>query len=73
MVRSSRIMEQRRDEIVDWLIKESGSTRLKAELEWQWVYLITVQAASFPHRLEERSFLLTNLAKRAGRISSHSV
>src|SRR6266481_4879162 len=52
MLRSSRIMEQRRDEIVDWLIKESGSTRLKAELEWQWVYLITVQAASFPHRLE---------------------
>src|SRR6266404_9259517 len=34
MLRSSRIMEQRRDEIVDWLIKESGSTRLKAELEW---------------------------------------
>jgi aldehyde dehydrogenase (NAD+) len=54
MLRSSRIMEQRRDEIIDWLVKESGSTRMKAELEWQWVYSITLEAASFPHRLEGR-------------------
>jgi aldehyde dehydrogenase (NAD+) len=52
MLRASRIMEQRRDEIVGWLIKESGSTWMKAELEWQWVYSITLQAASFPHRVE---------------------
>jgi len=46
MLRSSRIMEHRRDEIVDWLVRESGSTRMKAELEWHWVYSITVEAAS---------------------------
>jgi aldehyde dehydrogenase (NAD+) len=28
------IMESRRAEIVDWLVHESGSTRIKAGLEW---------------------------------------
>ena len=65
MLRASRIMEQRRDEIVDWLIKESGSTRLKAELEWQWVYLITVQAASFPHRLEGKILPIDEFGKES--------
>jgi aldehyde dehydrogenase (NAD+) len=32
--RAAAIMESRRAEIVDWLIHESGSTRIKAELEW---------------------------------------
>ncbi len=35
MLRSAAIMQERHQEIVDWLIRESGSTRLKAELEWQ--------------------------------------
>jgi hypothetical protein len=32
MLRSASIMEARHSEIVDWLIRESGSTRVKAEL-----------------------------------------
>ena len=28
------IMEDRRAEIIDWLVRESGSTRIKAEIEW---------------------------------------
>ncbi len=36
MLRSAAIMKVRRHEIVDWLIRESGSTRFKAELEWQF-------------------------------------
>src|SRR5690242_9718326 len=32
--RAAHVMEMRRDEIVSWLIHESGSTRLKANLEW---------------------------------------
>jgi aldehyde dehydrogenase (NAD+) len=32
------------------LIHESGSTRIKAEIEWQMLYAITLEAASFPHR-----------------------
>ena len=65
MLRSSRVMEQRRDEIVDWLIKESGSTRMKAELEWQWVYSMTIEAASFPHRLEGKILPIDEYGKES--------
>jgi aldehyde dehydrogenase (NAD+) len=45
-------MEARREEIVDWLIHESGSTRIKANLEWQYARGVTFEAASFPSRME---------------------
>ncbi|WP_263357671.1 aldehyde dehydrogenase family protein [Acidicapsa ligni] len=51
MFRSAQIIEERHDEIVDWIIRESGSTKAKAELEWQFVYSVTLEAASFPHRM----------------------
>jgi aldehyde dehydrogenase (NAD+) len=51
MLRSLDIMKARHDEIIDWLVRESGSTLAKAELEWQFVYSVTAEAASFPHRL----------------------
>jgi hypothetical protein len=54
MLRSASIMEARHGEIVDWLIRESGSTRVKAELEWQFVHAVTLEAASLPHRMEGR-------------------
>jgi aldehyde dehydrogenase (NAD+) len=28
------IIEERKEEIIDWLVKETGSTRIKAEIEW---------------------------------------
>jgi aldehyde dehydrogenase (NAD+) len=28
------IIEARKEEIIDWLVKETGSTRIKAEIEW---------------------------------------
>jgi aldehyde dehydrogenase (NAD+) len=65
MLRSSRIMEERREEIVDWLISESGSTRMKAELEWQWVHFITLQAASFPHRVEGKILPIDEYGKES--------
>jgi aldehyde dehydrogenase (NAD+) len=65
MLQSSRIMEQRRKEIVDWLVEESGSARMKAEQEWQWVYSITLQAASFPYRLEGRILPLDEHGKES--------
>ncbi len=52
MIRSAEIMKVRRHEIIDWLIRESGSTRAKAELEWQFLHSITLEAASFPYRAE---------------------
>src|SRR5260370_13086562 len=59
---SASIMEARRCEIVDWLIRESGSTRVKAELEWQFVHAVTLETASFPHRVE--GSILTIYASR---------
>ncbi len=52
--RSAEIMIARHDEIIDWLIRESGSTRVKAEEEWKFTLAITQEAATFPHRIEGR-------------------
>ena len=65
MLRSAEIMQARHTEIVDWLIRESGSTRGKAEMEWQFVYSITLEAASFPHRVEGRILPLDELGKES--------
>jgi aldehyde dehydrogenase (NAD+) len=54
MLRSAQIMETRHDEIVDWLIHEAGSTRIKSEVEWQMLYGITLEAATFCHRASGR-------------------
>jgi len=45
------IFDQRQDEIVDWLVKESGSTRIKAMVEFGSARAITLEAASFPNRV----------------------
>jgi Aldehyde dehydrogenase family len=65
MLRSAAIMEARQSEIVDWLVRESGSTRLKAELEWQFVHAVTLEAASFPHRMEGRILPLDEAGKES--------
>ena len=49
--RAAQVMERRREEIIGWIIREAGGTRLKAEIEWQSARDITLEAASFPHRL----------------------
>ena len=45
------ILDKRQDEIIDWLVKESGSTRIKAMVEFGSARAITVEAASFPNRM----------------------
>ena len=65
MLRSAAIMKARHDEIVDWLIRESGSTRIKAELEWQFTHALTLEAASFPHRTEGRILPLDEAGKES--------
>jgi hypothetical protein len=44
--RAADIMEMRRDEVVSWLICESGSTRLKVNPEWASSHAILLWAAS---------------------------
>lgn len=51
---AARIFDERHDELVDWIISESGSTRIKAEIEWASAKAITLEAASFPSRVHGR-------------------
>ncbi|MGM8887840.1 aldehyde dehydrogenase family protein, partial [Psychrobacter sp. 1U2] len=46
-----KVLDERQDEIVDWLIKESGSTRIKAMVEFGSAHAITLEAATFPNRV----------------------
>lgn len=50
LLRAVSIFDERKDEIIDWLIRESGSTRLKAMVEWGSARAITQEAASMPAR-----------------------
>ena len=50
--RAAAIMERRHDEVVDWLIREAGSSRMKAEIEFGSVLGVTREAASIPYRME---------------------
>jgi aldehyde dehydrogenase (NAD+) len=49
-----RIIEARREEVVGWLIRESGSTRTKAQAEWGAVRAGLLEAATFPARVQGR-------------------
>ncbi|MGE2832619.1 aldehyde dehydrogenase family protein [Mycobacterium sp. SMC-4] len=46
------VMTNRKDEIVDWLVRETGGTLAKAELEWGLVRSVMWEAASMPHHVE---------------------
>ncbi|WP_298451498.1 aldehyde dehydrogenase family protein [uncultured Marinobacter sp.] len=52
LLRAVSIFDERKDEIIDWLIQESGSTRLKANIEWGSARGITLEAASMPARAQ---------------------
>jgi aldehyde dehydrogenase (NAD+) len=56
MRRAAQILEERREEIVDWLVRESGSTLLKANIEVSLAAGITQESASFPTRVHGRIF-----------------
>ncbi|MDB5351459.1 MAG: Aldehyde dehydrogenase [Planctomycetota bacterium] len=65
--RAAELMDARRDEIVDWLIHESGSTRIKANLELGFTQAMTFEAASFPSR-QEGSILPTDIEGKESRV-----
>ncbi|MGI8316458.1 aldehyde dehydrogenase family protein [Halobacillus mangrovi] len=45
------MVHERKDEIIDWLVKEAGSTLVKAEVEFQAAVGIIRESASFPTRM----------------------
>lgn len=54
MLQAVRIFDERREEIIDWIIRESGSTRIKAQIEWGAARAITLESASLPSRVHGR-------------------
>ncbi|WP_426231673.1 aldehyde dehydrogenase family protein [Pararhizobium sp. DWP3-4] len=46
--RAAAILDVRHAEVVDWLIRESGSVRIKAELEWAAARAIILEASTLP-------------------------
>src|SRR5690625_5821323 len=49
------MFDVRKDELIDWLVRESGSTKMKAEIEWASARGITLEAASMPSRVHGRT------------------
>lgn len=51
---AARILTERKDETVRWLVRESGGTLAKAELEHGLVVSVLNEAASMPHHVAGR-------------------
>ena len=51
MLAAADVMADRKEEITGWLVRESGGTRAKAELEWNLVRSVMLEAASMPHHV----------------------
>lgn len=47
-LKAAQIVDARKDEIIDWIIRESGSTRIKANIEWGAVRAGMLEAATMP-------------------------
>ncbi|MGG4489682.1 aldehyde dehydrogenase family protein [Metabacillus idriensis] len=45
-------LTERKEEIIDMLVHESGSTKVKAEIEWAASLRIVKEASTFPYRME---------------------
>jgi aldehyde dehydrogenase (NAD+) len=69
MRRAVELIDDRKDEIMRWLVRESGSTRIKAEMEWQLARAITAEAATFPSRIDG-SIRSTDIPGKESRIST---
>lgn len=65
--KAAEIMEARREEISEWIIRESGGTHVKAQFELDVTIGITQESASFPHRIEGR-ILQSDIPGKEGRV-----
>lgn len=67
LLEAVRIFDDRREEIIDWVIRESGSTRIKAQIEWGAARAITLESASLPSRVHGR-ILASNIPGKESRV-----
>jgi acyl-CoA reductase-like NAD-dependent aldehyde dehydrogenase len=68
--RAVEIIDQRREEIIDWLIHESGSTRIKASVAWQYARAVRSRRQVFPRVSRDRLCPPTFLRRKAASIAS---
>lgn len=59
------VVKNRREEIIDWLIQESGSTRFKANIEVDAVLGIINEAVTFPERMETQELHSTDSGRKS--------
>lgn len=57
------VMEENKDLIIDWIVKESGSTLMKATVEFGSSINILKESSSFPYRMEGKIMPSQTLGK----------
>jgi aldehyde dehydrogenase (NAD+) len=67
LLRTAAILIERKEEITELLIREVGSTRAKAEVEWNLVYEGTLEASTYPFRMRGE-ILPTGIPGKEGRV-----
>ena len=60
-----QIIDERKDEIIAWLVRESGSTLLKASFEWAAVRGGLMEALTLPSRVEGRIMPIDSPGKQS--------
>lgn len=63
--RARDILDRRRDEVINWLIREAGSTRMKAEIEFDAVRAGMNEAAGMPYQMHGAILPVDRLGKEA--------
>jgi aldehyde dehydrogenase (NAD+) len=63
--RAVSILDARKDEIIGWLIRESGSTRIKAGVEWGAVRAGLLEAATMPAYAQGHIIPVDKIGKEA--------
>lgn len=67
LLRATEILIERKDEITELLIRETGGTRAKAETELSLVYEGTLEASTYPFRMKGE-ILPTSIPGKEGRV-----
>lgn len=52
LIRAADLLVRRKETIIGWLIRETGATRAKSEIEWHLVHEGTLEAATYPFRMD---------------------
>lgn len=66
-LRAANIMEERKDEIIEWFIKGSGATFKSAQLEWILVHERMLEVATYPLR-QTGEILPTGIPGKIGHV-----